>query len=211
MRARSDCAVLAGAGGERTWRNAPLNADFFDGKALGQAILDRLGVAVATATSEELSAFLHPGKSARLTLDGTMLLEVGELHPRLQADLELKRPAVIVWGDFAALAPLVENRVQYRDIPQYPVVARDLALVADRTIPAAAIEDVIRRRAKSVLATVRLFDVYEGERIPQGKRSLAYQLRFCAPDRTLTDDEINQLVNKIVGDLRAKLGVELRS
>ncbi len=204
-------AVLAGAGAERSWREQPRPADFFDGKSLAQELLERLGATEISASPQELSAFLHPGKAARLVGDDRTLLEVGELHPRLQAELELKRPVVIVWGDFANLSPLLNNRPVYSEIPPFPVVARDLAFVADRDLPAASIEDVIRKRAKSLLVSLRLFDVYEGERIPAGKRSLAYQLRFCAPDRTLTDDEVNQLVSKIVSDLKAKLGVELRS
>jgi phenylalanyl-tRNA synthetase beta chain len=205
-------AVLAGAQGDRTWRHQPRNADFFEGKALAQALLDRLGVAEASTTTQGLSAFCHPGKSAwMLDSGGRPVLEVGELHPRLQHLFELKRPVVLVWGNFTDLSPLLKNRTVYREIPQFPVVTRDLALVADRNLPATSIEDVIRKRAKSLLLSLRLFDVYEGERIPTGKRSLAYQMKFSAPNRTLTDEEINQLVARIIADLQAKLGVELRS
>lgn len=203
-------AVLAGSGVERTWRHVGRPADFFDGKSLAQALLDRLGLFNPEIATDSLSPLLHPGKAARLVHEGRTLLEVGELHPRLQAALELKRQAVLVWGNFANLAPLLANRISYREIPAYPVVARDLALVADRDHPAATIEDTIRKRGKSLLVSLKLFDVYEGERIPAGKKSLAYQLRFCAPDRTLTDDEVNQLVAKIIADLQAKHGVELR-
>jgi phenylalanyl-tRNA synthetase beta chain len=117
----------------------------------------------------------------------------------------------VVWADFPSLAPYVSSVPQYREIPQFPVVARDLALIADRDIPAAQVEEVIRKRAKSLLVSLNLFDVYEGERIPQGKKSLAYQMQFSAPDRTLTDEEVNQLITKIISDLKAKLGVDLRS
>jgi len=205
-------AVLSGAGGkQRTWRTVPPRADFFEAKSLAEVLLERLGVENYSCTALEVSTFLHPGKSARLVLDGKLLVEVGELHPRIHALLEFKRPVAVVWADFPSLAPYVSSVPQYREIPQFPVVARDLALIADRDIPAAQVEEVIRKRAKSLLVSLNLFDVYEGERIPPGKKSLAYQMQFSAPDRTLTDEEVNQLITKIISDLKAKLGVDLRS
>ncbi len=204
-------AVLSGSEMARSWRSGPRPADFFDGKSLAVAILSRLCVDDVEAQPLADSPYLHPGKSAVLSRNGTPLLIVGQLHPRIRVACELKREPIFVIADFEPLLTLLENVPKYRDIPAFPVVARDLALVADRDVPASAIEDTIRKRAKSLLASCLLFDVYEGERIPAGKRSLAYQLRFSAPDRTLTDEEVNQLVQKIVSDLKAKLGVELRT
>ena len=83
--------------------------------------------------------------------------------------------------------------------------------MADQSVPAGDIEAAIAKRAKSLLAGLSLFDVYEGEKVGSGKRSLAYSLKFSAPDRTLTDDEVNQMIEKILGDLNAKLGVTLRA
>ncbi|MCX7624617.1 MAG: phenylalanine--tRNA ligase subunit beta [Candidatus Sumerlaeaceae bacterium] len=202
--------VLSGIGSERTWRQVGRVADFFEGKSVACALLERLGVPEPVVSGEATSSFLHPGKAGWLTWEGNKLIEVGELHPRLQSALELKRNVVVVWGNLEVLAPLLENRTSYKEIPPFPPVSRDLALVADRSVPAGAIEEVVKRRAKSLLASMKLFDIYEGDRIPAGKRSLAYQLRFSAADRTLTDDEVNQLVEKIIADLQTKLGVELR-
>lgn len=202
--------ALSGIGIERTWRQVGRPADFFDGKAIACALLERLGCPEPSVTSEATSSFLHPGKSAWLTWQNRKLIEVGELHPRLLSAMELKRNVIVVWANLDDLAALLVNRTSYEEIPAFPSVTRDLALVADRSLPAATIEEVVRKRAKSLLTSLKLFDVYEGERIPAGKRSLAYQLRFSAPDRTLTDEEVNQLVEKIITDLQAKLGVELR-
>src|SRR5690606_40007730 len=92
----------------------------------------------------------------------------------------------------------------------FHALTRDLALVEDKSVAAADIEAAITKRAKSLLAGVNLFDVYEGEKVGGGKRSLAYSLSFSAPDRTLTDEEVNQMIEKILGDLNAKLGATLR-
>ena len=107
--------------------------------------------------------------------------------------------------------PYVGSIPKYQPIAVFPSVTRDLALVADRDTAAADIETAITKRAKSMLAGLELFDVYEGERIAADKKSLAYSLEFSARDRTLKDDEVNEVVEKILADLKAKLGVELRA
>ncbi len=212
-------ALLSGAVNGSNWRNPAPAADFFDAKALGCALLARLGAgmveAVRIADQADAPAWaasvFHPGKSAVLKTGGEARLLVGEVHPRLREALELKRNPVLVVGDFPALEPLLGACVAEKPIPTFPGAARDLALVADRDTPAAEIESVIAKRAKSLLASLTLFDVYEGDKMPEGKRSLAYTLEFSAPDRTLTDAEVNQTVEKILSDLKAKLGVEIRA
>jgi phenylalanyl-tRNA synthetase beta chain len=203
--------AIAGAADEKTWRGAARQSDFYDGKAIAEAVLERLGITGVLPERAADIPYLHPGKSGALKAGDTVLITAGELHPAVRAKLELKRNVVVVAGEFDALAPHLDNLSKCRDIPVFPGIARDLALVADRDMPAAQIEDVIAKRAKSLLAGMRLFDVYEGEKIPEGKRSLAYELRFSVPERTLTDEEVNQLQAKILADLKAKLGVELRS
>jgi phenylalanyl-tRNA synthetase beta chain len=137
-------------------------------------------------------------------------LLVGELHPRLKDELGLKRNVMLIAGSFSALGTGPEKLPAPEQVPQFPAISRDIALLADTTVPAAEIEAAIRKRAKSVLSGLRLFDLYEGERLGAGKRSLAYQLRFSAPDRTLTDAEVNPVLEKVLADLKEKLGVELR-
>lgn len=206
-------AVIAGPAQPATWRGATRQADFFDGKAVGESILRELGIsgAVATTYGVKPEGLLHPGKSAVLAVDNKGLVTIGEIHPALKAKLELKRNAVLIYGDFARLLQYAGILSKYRDIPVFPTVTRDLALVADRSVPSAEIESVIAKRAKSLLSSVKLFDVYEGDKIAADKKSLAYSLQFNARDRTLKDEEVNQLVERILGDLKAKLGVELRA
>lgn len=225
-------ALIAGSAGEPSWRAPARPADFYDMKGVAETLLADFGLREADVEfvrpdAEELAGacrVLHPGKSAVVRLAqggkdakkekegaGAKLFALGELHPAVRAELELKRTVYLLFGRVDALMPFLDRLPALREIPAFPPVTRDLALVADRTTPAAEIESVIARRAKSLLASLRLFDLYEGDRIPAGKRSLAYQLRFAAPDRTLTDDEVNQVIEKILGDLKAKLDVELRA
>ncbi|MCX7019885.1 MAG: phenylalanine--tRNA ligase subunit beta, partial [Candidatus Sumerlaeota bacterium] len=212
-------AVISGPCVESTWRIPAQMGDFHAGKAVAESIVRALGASGAESVrpadaqkdmDENWLGALHPGKSAALVMDGRVLLITGELHPRVRARLELKRNVTALFANFAALAPLLARKPKFGDIPLFPVVSRDLAFVAELDTPAAEIENVITKRTKSLLWDIKLFDVYEGEKIPAGKKSLAYSLQFNARDRTLTDDEVNQLQDKILADLKTKLGVELR-
>lgn len=209
-------AALSGNAADQTWRTGPHLVDFYNAKAVGEAMLDEfLFNDVTWSRTEEVpglpeAVLMHPGKSAVAISAGKTILAVGELHPRLKDVLGLKRDVVLIVGTFAVLAASLDKLPAPLQAPQFPAIARDLALVADLATPAADIEQAIAKRAKSILAGIRLFDVYEGERIGAGKRSLAYQLRFSAPDRTLTDAEVNPVIEKVLADLKAKLGVEIR-
>lgn len=214
-------AVIAGTGNGGNWREHGRQADYFAGRGVAERLLERLGVATVSARRLDpgagdpawVSAVFHPGKSAALSAagDAGVLLMVGEIHPRLREAFDLKRDCVLVCGVLADLAAAAGGVAKARGVAVYPPVSRDLALVADRDTPASEIEAVIARRAKSMLAGLTLFDVYEGERMAEGRRSLAYTLTFSAPDRTLTDAEVNQMIERVLGDLKAKLGVELRA
>lgn len=214
-------AVLSGHALAEGWRNGDRAADFYDARAVAEALLASVHVDKITATrlqgedtsaaaSHGEAAALHPGKSALLEVGGKGLLLVGHIHPQVAARLDLKRETVVILGSFPALTPLLARQPKVADVPVFPALTRDLALVADKSVAAADIEAAITKRAKSLLAGVNLFDVYEGEKVGAGKRSLAYSLSFSAPDRTLTDEEVNQTIEKILGDLNAKLGATLR-
>lgn len=206
-------ALMSGNAYADGWRNASRPVDFYDGRAACEALLNSLhvtGITASSAGTEGEAAALHPGKSAMLEHDGKPLLMVGHLHPQVADNMELKRDAVLIIGSFPALTPLLFEELKIAEVPIFPAVTRDLALVADKSVAAADIEAAIAKRGKSLLTGVDLFDVYEGDKMAAGKRSMAYSLRFSAVDRTLTDDEVNQMIEKILGDLNAKLGVTLR-
>jgi phenylalanyl-tRNA synthetase beta chain len=221
-------AVCAGARHEPHWRGRAPQSDYYAALAAASGILAALHVtgwevvrfethldpATCSGAVARDAAFaavvFHPGKSGAIMKDGRTLMVLGEIHPRLQARLELKRTVAAVVGDIAALEPFAANLPRFRAVPTLPGVARDIALLVDKATPAAEVEAVITRRAKHWLTGLRLFDVYEGDRIPADKRSLAYALQFNGGDRTLTDEEVGELMDKIVADLRVKLGAELR-
>ena len=100
--------------------------------------------------------------------------------------------------------------MKFKEISKYPTISKDLAILIDKNISSDEIAKAIKKAAGSLLTNTEIFDVYEGKNIPEGKRSIAYSLSFGANDRTLTDEEINNIMNKVIDNLQNKMGAELR-
>jgi phenylalanyl-tRNA synthetase beta chain len=200
--------VIAGRRSPPGWAAAAEPADFSDAKAAVVAVLEALGVEARWQPRGE--AWLHPRTSARvLAAEGDDVLgEVGELHPRTAAAFELPRGVLAFRLSLDALLRRMTLVPQYRPIPRLPAVLRDLAVVVDDAVPAAAVEALVRD--EPLVDSVTLFDVYRGAPLPAGKKNLAFAIAYRAPDRTLTDAEADAAHARIVERLRAKHGAELR-
>ena len=134
----------------------------------------------------------------------------GELHPVLTECLDLKKRLYILEMNLTGIAPLVKKEICYRPIPKYPSITRDLAIVLDESVTCQDMEEVIRKTAGTELESLSLFDLYRGEPVPEGKKSLAYTLVFQAADRTLTDQEVGMILETIVNELKQKYKAMLR-
>jgi phenylalanyl-tRNA synthetase beta chain len=201
--------LLTGALAPRSWRGARDQADFFAAKALLGSMLDRFHLGWSVAP--ESWPFLHPGRSAAVLVDGLndgRLGFLGELHPLVAAAWDLERTAVfsIDLGKVAAAAPTL---VSFRPFPSVPALRQDLAVTLPESVPAAAVLARVRAAAGEMLEDVNVFDVYTGGQVGEGRRSLALALSFQAPDRTLTDEDVAPLRERIVAAL-AEMGGELR-
>jgi phenylalanyl-tRNA synthetase beta chain len=199
--------LLSGALAPRSWRGAAGDADFFAAKALLASMLDRFHVEWSVAP--ESWPFLHPGRSAVVLLDGDVRAGfLGELHPLLARDWDLERTAVFTvdLGKLAAAAPPL---VSFRPFPSVPALRQDLAVTLPEAVPAAEVLQRVRDAAGEVLEDVSVFDVYTGGQVGEGRRSLALALTFQAPERTLTDEDVAPLRERIVAAL-GELGGELR-
>jgi phenylalanyl-tRNA synthetase beta chain len=191
-----------------------VGADFWIAKGIIEAYFRSLGIG-ATARFETEAAqripFVHPGRSARITLDGKLSGYVGELHPRESARLELDAPCALFELDLALL--LAYGSVARQTIetpPRFPAIRRDVALVLDREVSAGSVAEAFREIPSPLLESVEVFDVYEGETIPRGKKSVALACRYRRKDRTLTDEEANRAHDAVVEQARTRLGAELR-
>jgi phenylalanyl-tRNA synthetase beta chain len=155
---------------------------------------------------------LHPGKTAEIIIGDAVVGVMGELHPLVKANYEMEEPPVLVAE--IELAPLLEaSRILFdvEPVPSYPPVLEDLAVVVDETVTAAEVQEVLQMGGGEYLAKVQLFDIFRGKQVGEGKKSLAFNLTYIAPDRTLTDKEVSKLRQKIIYLLDDKLDAELRS
>jgi phenylalanyl-tRNA synthetase beta chain len=192
------------------WPDPERPFDFFDLKGSVNAMLSGLGIRETTLRPDLGGAF-HPGRSAALAAGGLDIGTVGELHPSVAARFDLAGRVGVAELDVAALREAVDDRFTLRDVPRYPPVRRDLAFVLDAAVPAVDVERAVAARGAPLVAAVRLFDVFTGSPVPEGKRSLAFAVDFRAADRTLTDAEVDEAVAGIVDALHRNLGAELRT
>jgi phenylalanyl-tRNA synthetase beta chain len=204
-------ALLTGALAPRSWRGAPVEADLFAAKALLGAMLDTFHVRWSVAASPW--PFLHPGRSAAVLVDGgpsqaARLGFLGELHPLVAAAWDLGRTAVFAvdLGKLAALAPPI---VSFRPFASVPALRQDIAVTLPEAVAAAEALERVRAAAGEMLDEVSVFDIYTGEQVGEGRRSLALALSFQAQDRTLTDEDVAPVRARIVAAL-GELGGELR-
>ena len=199
-----------------TWAERDRPADALDAKADALAALAAAGVRPeqVQTSPEGAPSWYHPGRSGRIVQGNLRLATFGELHPDVLAAYDLAVPAVAFELDLDALpkpkARPTKARPALEPLP-FPPVDRDFAFLVDATVPAARLLDAVRAADRKLVREVRLFDVYEGKGVPEGKRSLAVAVRLQAPDRTLTEAEIEQVAARIVAAAEKATGAVLRA
>jgi len=198
--------LLSGGLTPRSWRGAPEEADFFAAKALLEALLEKFHLNWSLAPGSW--PFLHSGRSAAVLAGGEPLGFVGEVHPLVAGGWDLPRTAVfaIDLGKLAAAAPPV---VSFRAFASVPPLRQDLAVTLPASVAAAEALEQVRAAAGETLQDVSVFDVYTGEQVGEGRRSLALALSFRATDRTLTDEDVAPLRERVIAALE-QIGGELR-
>jgi phenylalanyl-tRNA synthetase beta chain len=193
----------------KTWRSPERPADFYAAKGLLEAVLASAGVEAGYEPGER--PFLHPGRTATvLAGDGSELGWVGELHPAVAREWDLDSGAVGFEIDFDLLAELAPGPASYRDVTTFPPLVQDIAVVVADEVPAADVVAAVRAGAGQLLERVDLFDVYRGEQVGAGRKSLALRLEFRAADRTLTDEDVTAARAAIERSLEG-LGARLRA
>jgi phenylalanyl-tRNA synthetase beta chain len=202
-------AALVTQAGPGGWRTAPRAADFHALKGLLEAVL---GVArIEWRAEPHARPFLHPGRAATVRAAGGREVGwIGDLHPLVARAWELDGPAAAFEIDFGALAELAPRTSGYRDVTTFPGVLQDIAVVVPEEVPAAEVEAAVRTGGGELLDRLALFDLYHGEQVGEGRKSLALRLEFRAPDRTLTDEEVAERRAAIEREL-AEIGGRLRA
>jgi phenylalanyl-tRNA synthetase beta chain len=196
-----------GAAGESPAQAA---LDFYDLKGIIESVVGDLHLPDVQYQASD-AGYLHPGKSAKVLVGGKVVGAFGELHPRTVAVYKLPGRGILAGElDVEALQAALPPRWSYTPVPQFPEALRDIALVVDEAIPGDRIVSEIRAAGGELLRGIRLFDVYRGDSIPAGAKSLAFALSYQAGDRTLTDKEIDKAHKRIEDRVRHVLKAQIR-
>ncbi len=184
--------------------------DFYTLKGLVETVLASASVIRYEISSETENPSYHPGKTAKITVGKDRIAVLGEIHPMVCDNYGIEKRVYVAEISLDKLVKYAKVERKYTEVPKYPAVERDIAMLIDEKIEVAQIERTIIKKGKKILESVELFDVYRNEKLGNQKKSVAYSLKFRSKDRTLTDEEINNTMKEIIAELEKTLGAELR-
>jgi phenylalanyl-tRNA synthetase beta chain len=186
------------------------DGDFYTMKGVVEEFLTQLGMhEVIEYNSKAGKSFLHPGRQALVTYEGKVIGYLGEIHPLAQKKYGIGDRVYVAVLDMPEILPFVSFDHKFTGIAKFPAVTRDLSMLIPKEIEAAAIEKVIRQRGGKILESLKLFDIYEGEQVEAGFKSMAYSLSFRSKEKTLEENDITAAMKKILNGL-GDLGIDLR-
>ena len=183
------------------------NEDFFTLKGVIESVFDCFGITADYVRSNE--SFLHPGRQANATLGNTVIATFGEVHPTVAESYKLGGKVYVGEIYLDTLLKIKQTHVKYCPMPRFPAVTRDFAMLCDAKTPVAELQKAIQSGAGKLCEQVKLFDVYEGKQIPEGKKSVAFTVTLRSAEGTLDDAQIERVCTKIIKNLDAK-GAALR-
>jgi len=184
--------------------------DYFSLKGKVEAVFDEMGITSYDIEPEKNDPSFHPGRCARITVGGEPLAILGQVHPEAAANYGIGGECYVAMIDFETLLKNSCSEKQYKPLPRYPAVTRDLAVLCDAALPVAHIEHLIRARSGRLLEQLTLFDVYQGKQVPEGKKSVAYSLILRDENKTLAEEDIDRVISKVILSLKEELGAILR-
>lgn len=186
------------------------DGDFFTMKGVVEEFFDSIGMNKSITYDSKLGKpYLHPGRQAGIIYDGVMVGYLGEVHPAVADNYDIGVKTYVAVLDMPNVVPFASFDRKFVGVAKYPSVSRDISMVVPKDILVGEIEALIRQRGGKLLESYSLFDIYEGDQIKEGFKSVAYSIVFRASDHTLTDDEIGAAMKKILNGL-SSMGIELR-
>lgn len=199
--------AVAGFELDRWGRPTERALDFYDAKGALDEAISALDLELTYEASQEFG--MMPGRVARLAIDGEEVGVLGEMHPELLAQFEIEQPVALFELDLAKVLERVPEQKLVASVPRFPAVEQDVALVMDDEVPAGAVRAAFE--GSPLVASAQPFDIYRGEQLPDGKKSVAISVRYQAPNRTLTQEDADREQAKILKRLQKQLGAELRA
>jgi len=184
--------------------------DFYDLKGAVEELFSAIGVTDYSFENETDNATYHPNRTASIMVGGKKAGTIGEIHPDVLGNFDIDTKAYAGTIEIETLVENCNSVPQYKALPKFPAITRDIAMVIDDEVMVSQIEAVIRQRGGKILENIALFDVYKGKQVQEGMKSVAYSITFRAEDRTLTDEDVSKAMHKIVDGLRTNLNAELR-
>jgi phenylalanyl-tRNA synthetase beta chain len=194
---------MSGLREEESWAKARAECDFFDLKGALEGLFEGMGLSGVRFLGDARIPFLHPGKACRIHLGEGDIGIVGEVNPGVGELFSLREKVFLFELNFQEIVARMTERRTFTPLPRYPAVTRDLAVVVDEPVAAGDILQALWKANEGWIKEIRLFDLYRGNPVPPGRKSLAFRLVYQKEDRTLTDREVNEFHQKLV-ELLAK-------
>lgn len=186
------------------------DVDFYVLKGYVETVLREASVLRYEVQAEKFNYSYHPGKTAKMTVGKDIIAVLGEVHPEVAENYDLPEHCYVAEIYLDKLVKYAKVEKKYVEVPKFPAVERDIAMIVDEKVEVGQIEKAIQKKSKKILEEAKLFDVYRHDKLGLKKKSVAYSLRFRGKDRTLTDEEINSCMEDIITELETTLGAELR-
>lgn len=201
--------AITGLWHSHSWQGEKKAVDFYVLKGILEGLFAKLGFSESVTYVQAKVDNMHPGRTAEIHLNGERIGFIGQVHPTMQKELDLKDTYVFELS-LKAVLDEATAALRYEAIPRFPSITRDIALVVDKETVSGLLKDVIQQAGGKLLKEVSVFDLYEGERMEEGKKSIAYSLKYMDPERTLTDEEVTKVHNQVLEALKTKAGAVLR-
>ncbi|MBQ8546470.1 MAG: phenylalanine--tRNA ligase subunit beta [Clostridia bacterium] len=186
--------------------------DFYDLKGVIEGLFVACGIKNYTVKAKRDNPTFHPGRCAEIYLENGVCLGVfGEIHPSVAANYSFTKRVYVASLDFEAMLENAESEAKYKPLPKFPALTRDFSFVCEEALEVGTIEDTIKKSGVKLLESVKLFDIYRGAQVGDGKKSVSFSVSLRATDRTLNDEEADSAVKKILKNLEKELGITLRA
>ena len=186
------------------------DTDFYTLKGLVENILESISVSRYDIEKETQNTSYHPGRCANLKVGIDTIATIGEVHPEVLANYDIEKRAYLAEINITKLVKYSRENKKYVEVPKFPAVERDIAMLVDEKIEVGQIEKIITKKGKKLLESIKLFDIYRNEKLGENKKSVAYSLIFRDKNKTLSDEEINKAMESIIEELQKTIGAELR-
>ena len=174
-------------------------------------VLEAISINRYDIEKEKTNESYHPGRCANLKVGIDTIATFGEVHPEVLENYDINKRAYLAELNVTKLVKYSRENKKYVEVPKFPAVERDIAILVDESIEVGQIEKIITKKGKKQLESVKLFDIYRDDKIGENKKSVAYSLIFRDKNKTLSDDEINVAMENIISELQKVFGAELRA